>query len=85
MSYVHSGSVLFQKQRVICAEHAQTKSAPKPLQITLHGKPALECRVDITDVSAFALDRNSGSEGESEHLRQQWRSLGEELSATSDV
>ena len=41
MSYVHSGSVLFQKQRVLCAEHAQTKSAPKPLQNTLHGKPAL--------------------------------------------
>ena len=42
MSYVHSGSVLFQKQRVLCAEHAQTKSAPKPLQNTLHGKLALE-------------------------------------------
>ena len=41
MSYVHSGSVLFQKQRVLCAEHAQTKSAPKPLQNTLHGKRAL--------------------------------------------
>ena len=41
MSYVHSGSVLFQKQRVLCAEHAQTKSAPKPLQNTLHGKGAL--------------------------------------------
>ena len=41
MSYVHSGRVLFQKQRVLCAEHAQTKSAPKPLQNTLHGKPAL--------------------------------------------
>ena len=40
MSYVHSGSVLFQKQRVLCAEHAQTKSAPKPLQNTLHGKGA---------------------------------------------
>ena len=32
---------LFQKQRVLCAEHAQTKSAPKPLQNTPHGKPAL--------------------------------------------
>ena len=42
MSYVHSGSVLFQKQRVLCTEHAQTKSAPKPLQNTLHGKGALE-------------------------------------------
>ena len=42
MSYVHSGSVLFEKQRVLCAEHAQTKSAPKPLQNTLHGKRALE-------------------------------------------
>ena len=41
MSYVHSGSVLFQKQRVLCAEHAQTKSAPKPLKNTLHGKRAL--------------------------------------------
>ena len=36
VSYVNSGSVLFQKQRVLCAEHAQTKSAPKPLQNTLH-------------------------------------------------
>ena len=41
MSYVHSGSVLFPKQRVLCAEHAQTKSAPKPLQNTLHEKGAL--------------------------------------------
>ena len=41
MSYVHSGSVIFQKQRVLCAEHAQTKSAPKPLQNTFHGKGAL--------------------------------------------
>ena len=42
MTYVHSGSVLFQKQRVLCAEHAQTKSAPKPLQNSLHGKRALD-------------------------------------------
>ena len=46
MSYVHSGSVLFQKQRVLCAEHAQTKSAPKPLQNTLHGKRALGSGTD---------------------------------------
>ena len=41
MTYVHSGSVLFQKQRVLCAEHTQTKSAPNPLPNTLHGKRAL--------------------------------------------
>ena len=52
MSYVHSGSVLFQKQRVLCAEHAQTKSAPKPLQNTLHGKRALGA-----DLRACILER----------------------------
>ena len=35
----------FQKQRVLWAEHAQTKSAPKPLQNTLHGKRALGCNI----------------------------------------
>ena len=54
MSYVHSGSVLFQNQRVLCAEHAQTKSAPKPLQNTLHGKGALQYTYIIL-VSSCAL------------------------------
>ena len=47
MSYVHSGSVLFQKQPVLCAEHAQTKSARKPLQNTLHGKRALRANLIV--------------------------------------
>ena len=42
MTYVHSTSIIFQKQRLLCAEHAQTKSAPKPLQNTFHEKRALD-------------------------------------------
>ena len=51
MSYIHSGSVLFQKQRLLCAEHLETKSAPKPLQNTLHGKRALDIRIRVHDTN----------------------------------
>ena len=59
LSYAHSVKLLFfQKQRLLATGtcSAQTKSAPNPLQNTLHGKRAsLFSREDIFAESEFEI------------------------------